>query len=242
MHCYIINLAHDTERIAKIRAALTAHDFVSEVRIDAVRGSRLPDVACQILTGKAESRQHKGTLGCSLSHAVAWEAIVHAGAECSLILEDDAELNGIEHLRDFRLPDNVDLVFCNQRMSYEKSGIDLLPLLPAFEYITRNGTGVGADGYLLSGDGARKLLAFYARDGFYSHVDLRLAAYSLTVAEMETLPQRQYVIRDICTLRRICDASHRLIARVLGTPVTRHLKGGVSSRSAEDQIILGWQA
>jgi GR25 family glycosyltransferase involved in LPS biosynthesis len=234
MQCYIINLDRDTERMAKIGAALARYSFIAAARINAVRGGDLPDIACKILTSKSEARNHKGTLGCSLSHAVAWEAIVRSGAQCSLILEDDSEPEGIETLRDFRMPADIDLVFCNARMVYQESGTTLMPLLPAFEFMIRNRTAVGADGYLLSEGGATKLLEFFARDGFYSHLDLRLAAYSLTLDEMETLPQHKYVIRDICTLRRIYDLKHHINARVLGIAITKHLKGAPSSRSGED--------
>jgi hypothetical protein len=187
-----------------------------------------------MLTGKAESKNHKGVLGCSLSHAAAWENALRAGTEWSLILEDDSDAEGLEKLRDLQLSPDIDLIFCNGRMVYQQSGVDLLPILPAFEFIIRNNTGVGTDGYLISRRGARKLLEFFARDGFYSHVDLRLAAYSLTLEEIETLPQGKYIIRDICTLRRIYDAKHHLAARVLGAAITRHVKGAPSRREAED--------
>lgn len=235
MQCYVINLAADIERMTSLHSMLERHSFVAVERIDAVRGSNLPGVACEILTGKTASKNHKGTLGCSLSHAIAWEKALSARAEWSLILEDDSEADGVEKLRGLQLPPDIDLAFCNDRMVYQESGLTPLPLLPAFDFIIRNNTAVGADGYLLSRDGARKLLELFARDGFYSHVDLRLAAYSLTLDEMETLPQRKYIIRDICTLRRIYDAKHYLTARVLGVAITKHAKGASSSREAEDE-------
>jgi len=234
MQCYIINLSGDTERMAKMRTALAPHPFISVVRVNAVRGGDLPDIACDMLTSKAEMRNHKGALGSSLSHAVAWEAIVRYGAQASLILEDDSEPERIEFLRDLRMPADIDLVFCNGRMVYQDSGTNLLPLFPAFEFMIRNSTAVGADGYLLSHRGAKKLLEFFSRDGFYSHLDLRLAAYGLTLDEMNALPQQKYVIRDICTLRRIYDFKNHINARVLGTAITRHVKGGGSSRRAEE--------
>jgi GR25 family glycosyltransferase involved in LPS biosynthesis len=234
MQCYVINLDRDAERMARMRAALAHYPFIAEVRINALRGSDLPDVACDLLTTKPAMRNFKGTLGCGLSHAAAWEAIVRNDAACSLVLEDDSEVTALENLRELRLPAGVDLVFCNSRMVYQDSGTELLPVLPALEFMVRNGTAVGSDGYLLSSDGARKLLGFFARDGFYSHVDLRLAAYCLTLEEMESLPQKKYVIRDICTLRRIYDPTHHIDGRVLGTALTKHVKGALSSRSTED--------
>jgi glycosyl transferase, family 25 len=236
MQAYVINLDRDTDRMAKMRNALARYPFISAARIGGVRGSDLPDIASEILTTKAAMKEHKGTLGCSLSHVAAWEAIVRNGAQCSLILEDDGELlDGIEALRDLSLPAGIDLVYCNGRMVYQDSGLELLPIIPAFDFMVRNRTAVGSDAYLLSKAGAAKLLQYFARDGFYSHVDLRVAAYSLTLEEMETLPQRQYVIRDICTLRRIYDPQHHIDARVLGTAVTKHVKAAPSSRSAEDK-------
>jgi len=236
MQAYVINLDRDTERMAKMRTHLARYPFISAERVAGVRGSDLPDIASEILTTKAAMKDHKGTLGCSLSHVATWEAIVRSGVRWSLILEDDAELlDGIESLRDLTLPEGVDLVYCNGRMVYQDSGIELLPIVPAFEFMIRNGTAVGSDAYLLTREGAIKLLQFFARDLFYSHVDLRVAAYSLTVEEMETLPQRQYVIRDICTLRRIFDLQHHINARVLGTAITKHVKAAPSSRSAEDK-------
>jgi hypothetical protein len=199
-----------------------------------VRGSDLPDVACEVLTTKSAMINHKGTLGCSLSHALAWEAVARSDADCSLVLEDDGELVGLEKLRDWQLPADVDLVFCNGRMVYQDAGMNLLPLFPAFDFVLRNATAIGSDAYLLSRGGAAKLLRIFTRDGFYSHVDLRLAAYGLTLEEMEMLPQKKYVIRDVCTLRRIYDPNHYISARVLGTAITRHVKGAPSSRRAED--------
>jgi GR25 family glycosyltransferase involved in LPS biosynthesis len=235
MQCFVINLTADSERMAHTNSVLERHSFIKAERIDAVRGSSLPDIAGEMLTGKPESKNHKGVLGCSLSHAAAWEKALRAGTEWSLILEDDSDAESLEKLRDFQLSSDIDLVFCNGRMVYQQTGIALLPILPAFAFITRNNTGVGTDGYLISHRGARKLLEFFARDGFYSHVDLRLAAYSLTLEEIETLPQREYIIRDICILRRIYDATHHLTARVLGVAITRHVKGASSSRKAEDE-------
>ena len=236
MQAYVINLDRDTGRMAKMRTALARYPFISAARIGGVRGSDLPDIASEILTTKAAMKDHKGTLGCSLSHVSAWEAVVRSGAPCSLILEDDGELlDGIEKLQDLTLPTDIDLVYCNGRMVYQDSGTDLLPLVPAFEFMVRNGTAVGSDAYLLSAEGAAKLLKFFAQDGFYSHVDLRVAAYSLSMEEMETLPQRQYVIRDICTLRRIYDPLHHINTRILGTAITKHVKAAPSTRRAEDK-------
>jgi GR25 family glycosyltransferase involved in LPS biosynthesis len=236
MQAYVINLDRDTKRMAKMRTALGRYPFIVATRISGVRGSDLPDIASEILTTKAAMKDHKGTLGCSLSHVSAWEAIARSEAQWSLILEDDGELlDSIESLRDLDLPADVDLVYCNGRMVYQDSGMDLLPIVPAFDFMVRNRTAVGSDAYLLSREGAAKLLQFFARDGFYSHVDLRVAAYGLTLEEMETLPQRQYVIRDICTLRRIYDYQHHINARVLGTAITKHVKEAPSSRQAEDK-------
>jgi GR25 family glycosyltransferase involved in LPS biosynthesis len=235
MKCYVINLEGDAGRMTRMRSALEPYEFLSVQSINAVRGSCLPDLACELLTGEAESQNRKGTLGCSLSHAAAWEASARgADTEWALILEDDSEPLDLGLVRDFQLPHDVDLVFCNSRMVYQEAGTGLLPILPALEFIARNGTGVGTDGYLLSTTGAKKLLSYFARDGFYSHVDLRLAAYSLTLGEANAPPQTGYLLRDIRALRQIYNARHVLNSRVLGVALTRHTKGAPSSRDSED--------
>lgn len=236
MRCYVINLARDTERMARISEVLAAFRFLAVTRIGAVRGSELPDLACDLLTGRPEMRRHKGTLGCSLSHAHAWQSVLDSGESCALILEDDSQPRRLDILEGWQPPPGVDLVFCNSRMVYRDAGTDLLPVLPALDFMISNKTAVGGDGYLVSADGARKLLKFFEIDKFHSHVDLRLAAYSLSPDDVATFQPQQGIIRDICTLRRAFRPEHRLSARVLGTSLTAHVKGAPSSRHDEDKL------
>ena len=51
-----------------------------------IEGRRLPAAAVRRLGGDPQMR---GTLGCFLSHAGAWEAIVERGDDQCLIVEDD---------------------------------------------------------------------------------------------------------------------------------------------------------
>ncbi len=233
VRCYVINLERDTDRWDQIRAVLSGYDAVSVTRIDAVRGSMLPDSACEVLTKSPRMKNHKGTLGCSLSHALAWEAIARAENAWGLVLEDDSYPQDLGILRDWQMPGELDLIFCNARMAYRQDGLAILPLFPAFGFTMRNNTAIGGDGYILSREGAEKLLSFFSEDGFLSHVDLRLAAYSLTLQEMGRLPPRQHIIKDICDLRRRFPARNHLNSGVLGMALSVHRKWEPSTRKAE---------
>jgi Glycosyltransferase family 25 (LPS biosynthesis protein) len=233
MQCYVINMLHDTDRMDRIRSILSTFESVSVTRIDAIRGSTLPDSACELLTGSSGMKDHKGTLGCSLSHALAWEAVARAKDPWGVVMEDDSYPQHLDILRNWEMPGQFDLIFCNSRMSYRQDGSATLPLFPAFEFTMQNRTAIGGDGYILSREGAEKLLSFFSEDGFLSHVDLRLAAYSLTREEMESLPPRQHIIKDICDLRRRFSVRKYLNAGVLGTALTVHQKWEPSSRKAE---------
>ncbi len=233
VRCYVINLERDTERWDRIRAVLSGFESVSVTRIDAIRGSILPDSACELLTRSPRMIRHKGTLGCSLSHALAWEAIARADEPWGIVFEDDSYPQDLDVLQNWEMPGELDLIFCNARMSYRQDGLTVLPLFPAFGFIMRNNTAIGGDGYIVSRAGAEKLLSYFAEDGFLSHVDLRLAAYSLTRLEMEKLPPRQHIIKDICDLRRRFPIRNHIDAGVLGTALSVHRKWEPSSRKAE---------
>jgi GR25 family glycosyltransferase involved in LPS biosynthesis len=236
MLCYVVNLDRDAERMADMRAALARYEFLNVIRISAFRGADLPDTACEVLTRSPGMKNHKGALGCSLSHVFAWESFIASGETWAVVLEDDSRPHHLELLKGWHPPVELDLIFCNSRMVYRDTGeMSLLPFFPAFDFTIKNQTAIGADGYIISAKGARKLLDYIKTDGFYSHIDLRLAAYGLTPIEMQELPQRQYVIKDICTLRKLYLPDHHLDVRVLGTSFTVHVKGAPSSRESEDR-------
>lgn len=183
----LINLDTDTTRLQRMQTQLEDTEFT---RIPGVRGAHLPSHALRLLT-RGIGHMQKGTVGCFLSHAAAWERVAESG-RVTLVLEDDAwVIAGLPpSLADLPLPRGFDLCFANERLSDSKHrysdqafrtrsvGAVAARKPPAW-------SSAGTDGYFVSPKGARKLLALFERDGLAGDVDWRLVSYSLTP------PQRQ---------------------------------------------------
>ena len=185
---FIINLDRDEQRLHDTISQLNNFPFLEVLRFPAFQGRTLPNRACHILTGNSWSHEHKGTLGCFLSHLAVWEVIANDTAyDYALVVEDNARFSNCEVLDGLELPEACDLVFCNSRTAYPDEhgshGVPRFrPLDPVPAYIETHGRAVGTDGYLLTTSGARKLLEFVTKDRLFSHVDLRMAAYGLDPA------------------------------------------------------------
>jgi hypothetical protein len=96
----------------------------------------------------------------------------------------------------FGLPADFDLCFVNERMEHRSAPALTEPDLAAFQIhrpieVVRSWPkdfrAPGADGYLLSENGARKLLEFVDRDGFGGAVDWSLLGYSIRSEEHSLL-------------------------------------------------------
>ncbi len=178
----VINLDRDADRWAAISRRLEDLAFLAVTRIAGVYGKDLPAAARFALTRNRFWMAFRGELGCFLGHARAWEAVAEQATPC-LVLEDDAIPVGLERLVGLPVPADADLVFVNDRMATgDAPSGDIpccLPVTEAVQMLNRTGRGVGTDGYLLTPEGARRLLAAVERDLFFGHVDWRLLRYSL---------------------------------------------------------------
>lgn len=182
---FVLNLDRDADRWAAISARLRGSAFLSVTRVAGVCGRDLPATARMALTRSHFWTSYCGEIGCFLGHARAWEAVAEQLARC-LVLEDDAVPVGLERLVALAVPDDADLVFVNSRMAVGGVGpLCCLPIVEAVRMLNRTDRGVGADGYLLTPQGARKLLAAVGRDLFFGHVDWRLLRYSLHEHDFE---------------------------------------------------------
>lgn len=230
----IVNLDRNPGRLAETEAHF-AGCRMPRFRVPAIEGARLPDAAARRLGGDPARR---GTLGCFLSHAAAWEAMLARGLSHCLVVEDDTMplLDLPRHWGVFGLPEQVDLCFVNDRMAPRAA-------VPAFQVITvaealhqfpseRNAA--GADGYLISAAGARKLLGWLAEDGFAEDVDWRLVAYAISPAERATLPAGSHALRQVARLHDMVGCLKRLDARVLSPPLVRTVPIA-SDREDEDR-------
>src|SRR5262245_26258634 len=107
MLMYVLNLREDVSRLERIAAQADGYDHLRLHRIDAVRGSLLPDLACLALTKNSYSVKHKGALGCFLSHIQAWEQVAKSRDHIAMIIEDDVRLTNLETARDMSLPSDL---------------------------------------------------------------------------------------------------------------------------------------
>lgn len=190
---YLINLDGDDTRLARAQAQLGQLPFT---RIPGVRGGYLPDYALAALT-RNRGQRLKGTAGCFLSHIAVWEKVVLRGRP-ALVLEDDAcVLAGLPtSLARLPIAEDFDLCFVNERMlpegyGYTRSRFGSMPASEAALSRVDNWVAAGTDGYFLSPEGARFLLARVERDGMAGDIDWRLVAYALTSAQRKRMTGRQ---------------------------------------------------
>ncbi len=221
------------------------HDFrhgkAPLFRVAGVEGRLLPAPAVRRLADEAAAAM-RGTLGCFLSHVSAWETMLARGLAHCLIIEDDVVpmLPLPAGLGGFGLPDDYDLCFVNDRLqprlpAEQVAGSDrwqTYPLAQAFAGFPPEDNAPGADGYLLSVAGARKLLAWVEQDGFAHDVDWRLLTYGLHPAEYDALPRHSHAWGVIDALRHGVRRSDRLHAYVLHPALIRSIP--ISSDREDD--------
>jgi FkbM family methyltransferase len=183
---YIISLERDAQRLKLVMNQLKRYDFLDLIWAKAFPGRELSDPLSHILTGNAASRDHKGTLGCFISHLSVWHSIANAEAPFALVVEDNAGFENCELLDGFIPPPDFDLIFCNARTAYPDRDTDandnslrFRSLEPVPAYVDTHGTGIGTDGYIISKAGAKKLVDFVTEDRMFGHVDVRMLAYCL---------------------------------------------------------------
>ncbi len=230
---YVVNLDRNAERMVELGRQFAGCP-VPIHRQAAVEGSRLPGAAVRRLTGDAGSP--RGTLGCFLSHAAAWEALLASGDSHGLIIEDDVIplLELPPTLGGLGLPNELDLCFVNDRLQPNTGGAAIapVPLAEAMTGFHPDDNAPGGDGYILSRAGAAKLLGWVGADGFAHDVDWRLLAYALTPDEVAGIPAHAYARQELERLGAQVPRPERLRAAALFPALIRTV--GVSS-DREDQ-------
>jgi GR25 family glycosyltransferase involved in LPS biosynthesis len=102
-------------------------------------------------------------------------------------------------------------------------------------YVEDHRKAVGTDGYLLTKTGAQKLLRFIARDGLFSHVDLRMLAYCLPPEVTESDSAYVGAGKSILRFRRITKPAHRLTGYSMTPSITKRTTQNASTRIIEDE-------
>ena len=149
-------------------------------RLAGVEGARLAPPAVQRLTGQADAP--RGTLGCFLSHAAAWQAVLDRGLSHALVVEDDV-MPLVDLPARITLPPGYDVCFANSRLNRRAdAALTTRTLLEVMQDFPHWENAPGGDGYFVSAAGARALLDLAAADGFADDLDWRLLAYGIADA------------------------------------------------------------
>jgi glycosyl transferase family 25 len=159
----LINLARSTDRLAACASQLDSYSLPFD-RIEAVNGDTLDVSTVNELYNFGDSSYHKhmtrGELGCYLSHARAWQAIVDEQLDYAVILEDDILLQdhiqqGLEAITYIQQPWDV------IKLAEAPAKRNAVHQIPAgdFSLITYNKVPSRTCAQVVSLSGARKLLA-----------------------------------------------------------------------------------
>lgn len=236
-----INRAADRDRLAACRASAAAAglDAARIAAIDAHRADFAAalhdDLIGPTFWGGAEAKP--GAIGCFLSHRRAWQHIADRGLARALIVEDDARfLDGPARLDAVAagLP-GADLIFVNQRLAAWAGLVagagEAVPLDEVVAAVAAAGgpaaagltAAPGADGYLLTGAGAGRLLSLTARQRIQCGVDWALVWNGLAA------PGRAAGIAEIAILAGLLPPPEApLSAHVLTRPIVAQ-DGGPST-------------
>ena len=235
-----INLDRNVERREDIARQFAACPAPLH-RVPAIEGARLATAAVQRLGGDPAAR---GTLGCFLSHAAAWEAMLARGDAHCLVVEDDVVplLDLPRTLAPFGLPAGFDVCFVNDRLEpkldpRDAAGFSAHRLADVMRGFHPEDNAPGGDGYLISREGAEKLLRWVAQDGFAGDVDWRLLACALSPADIAALPRHGHAWAVLDRLRHGVGRPDRLDAHVLHPALIRTV--GVSSDREDENRVAG---
>jgi len=236
---FIINLRRDAEKYERLSTKLKRYTFIEVHRVDAVLGSTLPDQLCLALTGDPNSLNTKGAVGTMLSHIRAWEIFLAGPHDWVVVLEDDAIPQDWSGLESLQLPGDYDLIFANSRTELVVDSTDeflFKPINFVLCAIESRRQAVGADSYIISRAGAKKLLAAFKADGYAGHVDFRMLAYSVTL-EQAKVEMKDGQIVDVLAHHVASRRQPAFLRTYAMRPcLAKHSNDGESSRTREDQL------
>lgn len=185
---YVMNLARSVDRWIYAEKQMKGEGLVVE-RLDAVDGRALSrEQLLNQSTRMAMILQPRGVIGCYLSHRKFWQLVVDLNLESAIIFEDDVQLvPGFkgklqEHLKAFG-DEKYDVVLLGAIGRVHPEGKDGVgtrmfsayiggtrPLKRISEHVYQPRRPAGTHAYMVSQQGARKLLYLCSKAVF--HVDL----------------------------------------------------------------------
>ncbi len=236
---FVINTPGEPDLFANVASQFNDYDRFAVFRVEGVLGRTLPGIVCRYCTHDPNSINNKGAVGVFFAHVNAWEALIASNANQGLVLEDDVTVDNLDMLKVDQCPADFDVIFVNDRTAPIRSdNADQLQFehigssMPAIESRQMS---VGGDGYILSSNGAKKLIEAVKTDRFFSHVDLRILAYCLTDSDIECHGDSGPVGRELRDLFRFLKRGTYLKGFSAYPTIVTH-KRDKSRRVREDQL------
>jgi glycosyl transferase family 25 len=190
---YIINLEKDKDRWKNVCMEMKKSNIVDFNRIDAVYGKKLSkDQLERNTTTFGRLFSTLPTIGTAMSHIKSWETIVAENNQNSLIFEDDVilEPNFQEKLNTIltHVPKDFDILYLGCDLSnYDNKDTRLHSIMKSIlgtkykknhkkinKSIFVPESPLALHSYILSKNGARKLLNIVRKTKIYSHIDYML--------------------------------------------------------------------
>jgi GR25 family glycosyltransferase involved in LPS biosynthesis len=198
---YVINRSKDTERMSRFAESCRKWG-ISYERVEAINCADpefdfSPYEAQIAETFYGKTQFLRGAVGCFLSHVKAWRKIIEANIPGAIICEDDARFLGPipRKIADYNFPNDSDLIFVNQRTATGIQNLSNHSTASSFDFFQINDailylldacsaiSAIGTDGYIISCQGAEKLLLIFQKAGISMEVDWFLFFHSLSQAE-----------------------------------------------------------
>lgn len=197
---YVINRQCDSERLARFAksCAKWGVEFEKVEGVDLrLRRDYLNSYRAKIADRCYNSVNFvRGIYGCFLGHREAWKHVAYGTKEWALICEDDASFLGPipRRVADYSLPTGAEIIFCNQRMAdgllgdfRVGGGFEFVPAGQALGRLLDWNSHIiapGGDAYLLSREGANRLLSIFEESQMAFDVDWFMLFHSIDDAAM----------------------------------------------------------
>ncbi|MEL6563885.1 MAG: glycosyltransferase family 25 protein [Pseudomonadota bacterium] len=182
---YVLNLDRDAHRFRRFKGLLNGKHLVN--RVPGVPGASVP----RALTNAAGLKidvPRPAMIGCHLSHLHAWEKISMScePGEYALVMEDDAQFvfgpgAGLDRAANIARTNGLDLMFINENAVKAAQNLNARDVYSPDEVFFNLDRGAkapktwGGEAYMVSAEGAKKLIQFELKLGIVAPLDYQLA-------------------------------------------------------------------
>jgi GR25 family glycosyltransferase involved in LPS biosynthesis len=177
-HIFYINLDRRPDRNTNVQGIMEKYNLKA-IRISAIDGNELDLdkltndlVTKQGITDAKDKMQRvyipltKGAIGCALSHREVWRTIINNDIQNALVLEDDIIFDKKFHQKLEKLknkwPRGYDIIYLGYHQATNRYIMDNITHgVTPNKYFTSSRKVFGTFGYIVSNEGARKLLGIF---------------------------------------------------------------------------------